>query len=60
MYVVALFTTGWVPARYRGVWLVKDIGENTFGHCVLGTASIVARPPRNDGAKALSFSFVSH
>ena len=45
MYVVALITAGSVPARYRGVWPVNDIGENTFGYCVLGTLSTVVRPP---------------
>ena len=44
MYVVALITAGEVPALYRGVWPVSDIGEDTFGYCVHGTLSAVVRP----------------
>ena len=39
MYVVALITAGEVPARYRGVWCVSDIGEDTFGYRVHSTLS---------------------
>ena len=57
MYVVALITAGEVPAHYRGVWLVSDIGEDTFGCCVHSTLSTVVRPLCNDSARALNFSF---
>ncbi len=59
MYVVALFTPGGVPACYRGVWLVSDIGDDIFGYCVHSTLPTVVSPLRNDSATALSFSFVS-
>ncbi len=57
VYAVALFTAGWVPARYRGVWPMSDIGEDTFGYCVRDTLSTVVRPLYNDSARALSFTF---
>ncbi len=44
MYVVALFTAGEVPARYRGVWPVSNVGEDTFGYCVHSTHSTMVRP----------------
>ena len=44
VYVVALITVGEVPAHYRGVWPVSDIGEDTFGYCVHSTLSTVVRP----------------
>ncbi len=58
MYVVALITAGEVPALYRGVWPVGDIGEDTFGYCVHGTLSTVVGPLHNESARALSFSFI--
>ncbi len=57
MYVVALIAAGEVPARYRGVWPVSDIGEDTFGYCVHSTLSTVVRPLRNDSARALNCVF---
>ena len=44
MYVVVLLTAGGVPARYRGVWPISNIGEDTFGYGVHSTLSTVGRP----------------
>ncbi len=55
VYVVALIAAGGIPARYRGVWPVSDIDEDTFGYCVHSTLSTVVWPLCNDSARALSF-----
>ena len=59
MYVFTLFTAGEVPALYRGVWPIGDIGEDTLGYCVHSKLCTVVRTSRNDSARALSFSFSS-
>ncbi len=58
MCVVALFTAGRDPARYRGVWPVSDSGEDTLGYSAFDTLHTVVRPCK-DGAKALGFSCCS-